>query len=77
VAAERRRDGAYQWGLMRDTADPVLFTEYFMVSSWTEHEHQHARVTRADADVQAEARAFHVGPQPPRVRHLIAAGGDY
>lgn len=75
LSSERRRDGAYSWELMRDTADPALFTECFHVASWAEHEHQHARVTRADADLQAEARAFHVGAEPPRVRHLLAVIG--
>jgi MFS family permease len=73
LADERRRDGAYQWGLMRDTADPACFTEYFLLASWAEHERQHARVTRADADLQAEARVFHIGAEPPQVRHLLAA----
>ncbi|MBX9904014.1 MAG: MFS transporter [Burkholderiales bacterium] len=71
MAGERRRDGAYQWALTRDTADPALFIEFFLVESWAEHERQHARVTKADADVQGEARAFHVGEQPPVVRHFI------
>ncbi|MGH8453322.1 MAG: MFS transporter, partial [Nevskiales bacterium] len=42
LSSERRRDGAYNWELMRDTADPALFTECFHVASWAEHEHQHA-----------------------------------
>jgi hypothetical protein len=75
LADERRRDGAYQWGIMRDAADPALFTEYFLVASWVEHERQHGRVTKADADLQAEARAFHLGPESPAVRHLLATTG--
>lgn len=71
LAEERRRDGAYQWALVHDAADPALFIEYFLVESWAEHERQHARVTKADADVQGEARAFHIGEQPPVVRHFI------
>lgn len=71
LAEERRRDGAYHWALMRDTADPALYTEYFLVASWAEHEHQHARVTRAGAEVQAAVRAFHLGSRPPVVRHLL------
>lgn len=71
LSEARRRDGAYHWALMRDAADPALYTEYFLVASWAEHEHQHTRVTKADADVQAEARAFHIGPHPPTVRHLL------
>lgn len=73
LAEERRRDGAYQWGIMRDTADASRFTEYFLVDSWAEHERQHARITKSDADVQAEARSYHLDTEPPLVRHLIAA----
>ncbi len=71
LSAERRRDGAYQWGLMQDVAEPSRFTEYFLVESWAEHERQHRRVTKADAAVQAKASAFHTGAQPPAVRHLV------
>jgi len=73
LAAQRRRDGAYQWDLMRDTADPAAYTEYFLVGSWAEHERQHARVTRHDADLQAQAASFHVGDTRPRVRHFVGA----
>ncbi len=71
LSAERRRDGAYQWGLMQDAADPACFTEWFLLQSWAEHERQHARVTRADAEVHAEVRNFHLGSEPPSVRHLL------
>jgi len=32
---------------------------------------EHPRITAADRDVQAPARAFHRGAEPPRVRHFI------
>ena len=68
----RLRDGAMQWGLFVDSADPTLHTEVFLVKSWIEHLRQHERVTHADRDVEVQARAFHVGPEPPEVVHLIA-----
>jgi MFS family permease len=68
----RLRDGAMQWGLFADSAEPSLYTEIFLVKSWVEHLRQHERVTVADSDVGARARAFHVGPDRPVVRHLIA-----
>ena len=73
VSRIRRRDGAMQWGLFVDSADPNLHTEVFLVKSWIEHLRQHERVTHADKDVQERARAFHVGPEPPVVEHLIAS----
>ena len=68
----RLRDGAMQWGLFADAADPGLYTEVFLVKSWMEHLRQHERVTVADSDVESRARAFHLGPDRPVVRHLIA-----
>lgn len=67
----RKRDGALQWGLFVDSADPALYTEVFLGKSWIEHLRQHERVTVADRDIEAEARAFHVGPDRPAVTHLI------
>lgn len=67
----RLRDGALQWGLFVDSARPDLYTEVFLVKSWAEHLRQHERVTVSDRDIEQEARAFHLGPEPPEVRHLI------
>jgi len=67
----RRRDGAMQWGLFVDAEDPGRHTEVFLVKSWMEHLRQHARATMADEDVKERARAFHLGPAPPVVQHLI------
>lgn len=71
LAGERRRDGAYAWGVTEDAADAERIVEWFMVESWDEHLRQHQRVSVADADVQREATAFHIGEGPPLVRHLI------
>ena len=67
----RRRDGAYAWGVAEDTADTQRIVEWFMVESWAEHLRQHRRVSRADADLQQEVTAFHIGEEPPRVQHLM------
>jgi hypothetical protein len=48
LGRERRRDGAYRWGVFEDTADPSRFVETFLVDSWLEHLRQHERVTNAD-----------------------------
>jgi MFS family permease/quinol monooxygenase YgiN len=68
----RRRDGALQWGVFQDAADPERFLETFVVESWVEHLRQHERVTMVDREVETQARAFHVGDTPPRVSHFIA-----
>jgi quinol monooxygenase YgiN len=72
LSESRRHDGAYAWGIAEDTADPERIVEWFMVESWAEHLRQHRRVSRADADLQREVTAFHVGDEPPRVQHLMS-----
>ena len=74
LSEERRRDGAYAWGVSEDAADPERIVEWFFVESWAEHLRQHRRVSKADADIQAEARRFHQGPEPPLVQHFLAVG---
>lgn len=72
LSAERRRDGAYAWGITEDAADPGLMLEWFQVESWAEHLRQHHRVSKADADTQAEVLRFHRGEGRPVVRHFLA-----
>ena len=71
VAAERKRDGAYAWGIFQDTADPSRFVETFLLESWIEHLRQHQRVTRSDQLIEQQVRQFL--REPVRVTHLIAA----
>jgi MFS family permease len=67
----RRRDGAYRWGLYADVGQPGRYVEVFLVESWLEHLRQHMRGTHADRALQERVRAFHIGPEPPVVSHLI------
>jgi MFS family permease len=68
----RLRGGAMQWGLFTDASDPGLYTEMFLVESWMEHLRQHERITVADEEIRIRAGSFHLGPEPPRVEHLVA-----
>jgi hypothetical protein len=72
LESERRRDGAFTWGLFQDAAVPGRVLEYFIEDSWLEHLRHHERVTHADRDLQARIRRFHVGTEPPRVTHYLA-----
>jgi MFS family permease len=72
LESERRRNGAYAWGLFQDTAVPGRMLEYFIEESWLEHSRHHERVTFADRDLQAQVHAFHTGEEPPRVTHYLA-----
>jgi predicted MFS family arabinose efflux permease len=75
VGYERRRDGAYRWGVFEDAADPARFVETFLVESWLEHLRQHERVTNADRMVETQVRRFHLEGEP-KVTHLIAAENE-
>lgn len=71
LSKERRRDGAYNWGVTEDAADPTLIVEWFFVESWAEHMRQHKRVSHTDADVQSQLLKHHTGKEKPVVRHFI------
>jgi MFS family permease/quinol monooxygenase YgiN len=67
----RRRDGAIQWGLYQDLANPERFVETALVESWVEHKRQYERVTNSDRVIEDRVRAFHIGKEPPKVSHMI------
>jgi MFS family permease len=73
-ASIRRRDGAFNWGVVEDAADPDVILEWFMTESWAEHLRQHGRATRSDADLHAALMAVQTGGIFPTVRHLISIG---
>jgi MFS family permease/quinol monooxygenase YgiN len=72
LGRERRRDGAYRWGVFEDAADPARFVETFLVESWLEHMRQHQRVTNADRVLQTQVQGFNLDGEP-KVTHMIAA----
>ena len=74
VEHERRRDGAYAWGVFEDAADEGRIVETFLVESWMEHMRQHERVTNADRLVQDAVDRFDIAGDP-KVTHFIAADG--
>ncbi len=69
-ARERRRDGAYEWGIFEDPAQEGRFVETFLTDSWLEHLRQHERVTKADRMLEQVVRRF-VVDGPPRTTHLV------
>ena len=71
LALERRRDGAYAWGVFEDSAQPGRFLETFVSESWIEHLRQHERVTKADRLLEDQVHRFTI--EKPKVTHLIAA----
>jgi predicted MFS family arabinose efflux permease len=71
-ARERRRDGAYDWGIFEDPAQEGRFIETFLTDSWLDHLRQHQRVTKADRIMEQVVRRFQVG-DGPKTTHLIGA----
>jgi hypothetical protein len=72
-APERLRDGAMQWDVFEDSAQPGRFIEMFLLASWEDHLRQHAWVSLADADLQQGVHRFHRGPAAPKVEHWIGS----
>ena len=71
LGRQRKRDGAYAWGLYEDAAHPERVLETFLVDSWLEHLRQHQRVTNADRVVEEHVRKL--VREEPRITHYIAA----
>jgi hypothetical protein len=71
LGQERKRDGAYAWGIFEDVADRGRFVETFLIESWLELQHLRERVTNADRLV--EERLHKILAEPPQVTLLIAS----
>jgi quinol monooxygenase YgiN len=67
----RRRDGARRWTLLQDVAEPDRWIERFQSPTWVEHLRHHHRFTVGDQEIERRALAFHRGPKPPKIRHLL------
>jgi MFS family permease len=67
----RRRDGARNWTLSRDLADPRLWIERYNTPTWLDYIRHNNRLTQHDAVVPTRLRALHRGESPPVVRRLL------
>lgn len=67
----RRRDGAYRWGVFRDTEVADQYLEIFLVHSWAEHLRQHERLTQGDRELERLLQSYVT--KDPVVHHLIYA----
>jgi len=70
LSRQRRRDGAYAWGIFEDIAERNRFLETFVIESWLEHLRQHERVTNADRMLQDHIHRL--VDSTPKITHLIA-----
>ncbi|TNC44871.1 MFS transporter [Rubellimicrobium rubrum] len=67
----RRRDGAHNWMLMRDLADPQLWVERYDAATWHDYVRLNNRLTREDAAIIERLRELHRGGWPPQVRRMV------
>lgn len=67
----RRRDGAHDWKLLRDLADPELWVERYSTPTWLDYVRLNSRLTQEDAMIPARLLALHRGPEKPVVRRMI------
>ena len=67
----RRRDGARNWTLLRDLADPRIWIERYHTPTWLDYIRHNNRLTQHDAVVPTQLRALHRGESPPVVRRML------
>lgn len=70
---ERRRDGAFAWGIFEDAGEFGRFEETYLIESWLEFMRLRERVTNADRALEDEIRQMLTAP--PRIEYLVAAEG--
>ena len=70
IGLERKRDGAYAWGVFEDTRVSGRIIETFLLHSLLELKHLRARVTKADRMIEEQASAFL--KEPRKVTFLVA-----
>jgi len=71
VQLSRQRNGAYGWSIARDIADPELWTERYHCPTWLDYLRQRNRSTQSERALHQEAIAFHIGPDPVRIRRML------
>ena len=71
VQLSRQRNGAYGWSIARDIADPKLWTERFHCPTWHDYLRQRSRATESERALHLRANAFHIGPEPIRIRRML------
>jgi hypothetical protein len=71
VQLSRQRNGAYGWSIARDIADPELWTERYHCPTWLDYLRQRNRSTQSERELHQQAIAFHLGPDPVRIRRML------
>jgi quinol monooxygenase YgiN len=72
LGGQRRRNGAEQWWLFQDAADPSRFVETWLESTWAEHLRYHERVSVEHKEIERRAHALVRSGSTITTRHFIA-----
>jgi len=67
----RRRDGARQWHLLRDLAEPTLWVERFHFATWLDYVRHNERRTIADEANTQALRGLWIDGEPPVIHRRI------
>ena len=68
---ERKRDGAFAWGIFEDMGQFGRFEEAYLIESWLELMHLRERVTNEDRMLEDEI--CEMLTEPPHIEFLVAA----
>ena len=71
LGQERKRDGAFAWGIFEDMGEFGRFEEGYMIESWLELKHLRERVTNEDRLLEDEISEMLI--RPPHIEFLVAA----
>jgi predicted MFS family arabinose efflux permease len=63
IGHERKRDGAYAWGIFEDATEKERYWETFQIESWLELQRLRERVTKADRITEDRVRLLIKTPQ--------------
>ncbi len=70
LGEERRRNGAFAWGVFEDMAEFGRFEEAYLIETWLELMHLRQRVTREDQLLEDAIEAMLL--EPPHIEFLVA-----
>jgi predicted MFS family arabinose efflux permease len=71
LGEERKRDGAFAWGIFEDMGAVGRFEEGYLIETWLELNHLRERVTIEDRVLEDEIKEMLT--KPPHIEFLIAA----
>lgn len=71
IEPTRRRNGASDWRIFRDLAQPGRFVERFVITSWAEYIRSRLRMTIADRRLQEKVMRMNRDEKPVRISRLI------